>query len=202
MEISWRPARLGWTLGLINFGEKNKFLLLLSWSLLTFLQSNRTIKTPTKKAGVGNIHGAKTLYNCPHPGRCQLHNNFLPFFLFPLIFSFWISISGQTESGRAENMREESSLDVFLSIYCDVIYTDMKILYQSQKCSLLLTVISSPLLNLNSSLQNLKQKDVKYFHWLWITFFKSFQKFFFSLSLLDSIKVFKPNTTFIIEELL
>ena len=61
-------------------------------------------------------------------------------------------------------MREESSLDVFLSIYCDVIFTDMKILYQSQKCSLLLTVISSPLLNLNSSLQNLKQKDVKYFH--------------------------------------
>ena len=105
MEISWRPARLGWTLGLINFGEKNKFLLLLSWSLLTFLQSNRTIKTPTKKAGVGNIHGVKTLYNCPHGGRCQLHNNFLPFFLFPLDFLFfWISISGQTEWGRAETV--------------------------------------------------------------------------------------------------
>ena len=156
--------------------------MLLGWALLlTFLQSNRTIKTPTKKAGVGNIHGVKTLYNCPHGGgRCQLHNNFLPFFIFPRVFfSFWISISGQTETGRAENIREESSLDVFLSIYCDVIYTDMKILYQSQKCSLLLTVISSPLLNLNSSLQNLKQKDVKYFLWLWITFLKSFQKFFF-----------------------
>ena len=104
---------------------------------------------------------------------------FLSLFSREFFFSFWISISGQTEWGRAENIREESSLDVFLSIYCDVIYTDMKILYQSQKCSLLLTVISSPLLNLNSSLQNLKQKDVKYFLWLWITFLKSFQKFFF-----------------------
>ena len=104
---------------------------------------------------------------------------FLSLFSREFFFSFWISISGQTETGRAENIREESSLDVFLSIYCDVIYTDMKILYQSQKCSLLLTVISSPLLNLNSSLQNLKQKDVKYFLWLWITFLKSFQKFFF-----------------------
>ena len=173
-------------------------------SLLTFLQSNRTIKTPTKKAGVGNIHGVKTLYNCPHGGRCQLHNNFLPFFLFPLIF-FFLNFNFRTDRvGRAENIREESSLalDVFLSIHCDVIYTDMKILYQSQKCSLLLTVISSPLLNLNSSLQNLKQKDVKYFLWLWITILKSFPKFFFSLSLVDSIKVFKLNTKFIIEELL
>ena len=109
MEISWRPARLG----LINLREKNKFLYILVccyWArLLTFLQSNRTIKTPTKKAGVGNIHGAKTLYNCsqcPHGGRCQVHNNFLPFFLFPLVFSFWISISGQTETGRVENIGE------------------------------------------------------------------------------------------------
>ena len=95
-------------LGLINFREKNKFLyssVVTELSLLTFLQSNRTIKTPTKKAGVGNIHGVKTLYNCPHGGRCQLHNNFLPFFLFPLDFCFfWISISGQTESGRAETV--------------------------------------------------------------------------------------------------
>ena len=123
----------------------------------------------------------KTLYNCPHAGgRCQLHNNFLPFFIFPRVFfpSSWISIPGQTETGRAENIREESSLDVFLSIYCDVIYTDMKILYQSQKCSLLLTVISSPLLNLNSSLQNLKQKDVKYFLGLWITFLNPVKVFF------------------------
>ena len=127
MEISWRPARLGWTGANKLEGRKTSFCILCRvdccyWArLLTFLQSNRTIKTPTKKAGVGNIHGVKTLYNCPHGGRCQLHNNFLPFFLFPLVFSFWISISGQTESGRAENMREESSL----ALMCSSQYTVM-----------------------------------------------------------------------------
>ena len=112
--------------------------------------------------------------------RTVVDVNFITIF-FLSFFSRYFFLSQfqfQNETGRAENIREESSLDVFLSIYCDVIYTDMKILYQSQKCSLLLTVISSPLLNLNSSLQNLKQKDVKYFLGLWITFLNPVKVFF------------------------